>query len=458
MTTSNPFTSAKAPNPFGALPPDLAVQQQQLTRQQAMAEALRKQSLDPSGGTEMIGGWAVKKSPLEGLAKMAQALGANVAQSRVDEKQTELTRESGKQMADTLAAYQKDMTGTPAQDFPVMDDENGAQTIIAPAVAPNKQAALARLLQSGNPMLQQMGMQQMLAKPENPFGKVDPKDYTSGSVAKFAATQNFADLVPVRKQEFVNTGGSHVAVNPYEATPGTIIANTGDKFKDLLVAGPDGQPMQNQPLVDAKKAIQKAGATNVNVKTDVKMGESLGAQVGPMMKDSTSTAEGAVKQVDAAQRIVKAIDGDKAFSGPMSGTRLKVAQVGQMLGVGGKDEAEKIANTRSTMRGLAELTLQGRQQMKGQGAITESEGALAERAMSGNIEDLTAAEIKQLAKASERAARFNYGEHQRKLKVMQGNPALQGIAPFYEGPAMPAEAAAPGAPAAVGGFKILGVK
>lgn len=435
---------------------DESVQQQKITRQQQMADMLRKQSMEPSGNTEMIGGWAVKKSPFEGVAKMAQALAGSYISDKADESQAALTKASGVKLAETLSAYQSDLQGKPAQSYPVTDDEYGAQTANAPAVAPNKQAALARLLQSGNPMLQQMGMQQMLVKADNPFGKVDPKDYTAESISKFASTQNFADLVAARKQEFVNTGGGHVAVNPYDTKPGTLIANTGDKFKDLLTAGPDGNPIQNQPLIDAKKAIQKAGASNISVKTDVKMSESLGAQVGPMMKDSTAIAEGAVKQVDAAQRIVKSIDGDKAFAGPLSGTRLQISQISQMLGIGGKDEAEKITNTRATMRGLAELTLQGRQQMKGQGAITESEGLLAERAMSGKIEDLTVAEIKQIARASERAARFNHGEHQRKLKVMQGNPTLQGVAPFYEGPSMPAEApaTAPTAAPAAGGFSI----
>ena len=56
--------------------------------------------------------------------------------------------------------------------------------------------------------------------------------------------------------------------------------------------------------------------------------------------------------------------------------------------------------------------------------------------MSGEI-SFTGAEIRQLAQASERAARFNHAEHLRKLKVMQDNPSLQGIAPFYQGPAMP---------------------
>lgn len=194
-------------------------------------------------------------------------------------------------------------------------------------------------------------------------------------------------------------------------------------------------------------AQKKAGATNVSNKTEVKMGESLAGQVGPMMKDSTSIAEGAVKQIDAANRIVQAIDTNQIYTGPGAGVRLKIGQVSQMLGIGGANDAEKITNTRAAIRGLAELTLQGRQQMKGQGAITESEGALAQKAMSGDIEDLTAAEVRQLAKASDRAARYNYAEHQRKLQVMQANPALSGIAPFYQGPTLtepgPEPAAAP---------------
>lgn len=228
------------------------------------------------------------------------------------------------------------------------------------------------------------------------------------------------------------------------------------KAKDLALRGanepfaqgPNG-PVANEPVQRFQLDKAKKGASNVSVKTDVKTGESLGAQVGPMMRDSTSIAEGAVKQVDAAQRIVKAIDSGQLFAGPAANQRVTLAQVSQVLGVGGKDEAEKLANTRAAMRGLAELTLQGRQQMKGQGAITESEGKLAEKAMSGDIADLTAAEIRQLARASERAARFNHNEHLRKLKVMQDNPQLNQIAPFYQGPAISGEIPDPPAQGAV---------
>lgn len=451
----NPFTSAKAPPTMAVLPPDMAVQQQQLDRQKLMAEILRKQAMEPGGGTEMVSGWAVQKSPMEGLSKIAQALGGKYMDKQNDEKQAELTRASGKQLADTLAGYQSDMQGRPAQSFQTggneMGDEPTTQNVAA--IAPNKQAALARLLQSGNPMLQQLGMQQILKGEEQSKWSTTPHYDQQGNAFILDDRGNKKPLDGVKARDKIEVAPSGVAFNPFATTAGTVFNNPNN----LMGIGPDGQAVVNQPLVAVKKEIGKAGATNVNVKTDVKMGESLGAQVGPMMKASTEQATAAAKQVDAAQRVVKAIETDKSFTGPLANSRLKVAQISQMLGVGGKDEAEKIANTRAAIRGMAELTLEGRKQMRGEGSITEGEGALAEKANSGNIEDLTGAEIKQLAKASERAARHNYAEHQRKLKVMEANPSLSGVAPFYQGPAMAPETAAPGA-APAGGFKILGVK
>ena len=74
------------------LAPDIAQEQQQLSRRQQMADILRKQSLDPAGNTEVINGWAVKKSPFEAMGKMAQALGANYVQDKTDARQLELAK------------------------------------------------------------------------------------------------------------------------------------------------------------------------------------------------------------------------------------------------------------------------------------------------------------------------------------------------------------------------------
>jgi hypothetical protein len=175
-------------------------------------------------------------------------------------------------------------------------------------------------------------------------------------------------------------------------------------------------------------------STNVNVALD----KGIAAQIGPMLKDAQIQAQGANLQIDAADRVIQAVDTNKVIAGPAASPQLKLAQIGSALGVTGKDTAETIANTRQAIRGMSELTLQGRKSMRGEGAITESEGKLAERAFSGDIDSLTPAEIKQIANASKRAAEFTLTEYNRKLKTLEKDPATAQLVPFYEVNRMPA--------------------
>lgn len=419
-------------------PLDLEAERRKIDRSRKMAEMLQQQAMQPEQQGQMVSGHYVAPSPLSALAKVLQGYAGRTGAEKADKADAELGQKSNQMLAQGLQNYQQQLQGTPEQTVP--NDASGDEMVTMAAKPGDKQAALAQLLQSGHPMLQQFGMQQMLKGP----GKFSTTPQYDQQGRAFVMSEDggmkYLDGVMARdKAEFVNGQ----AVNPYQTAPGTVIPKQVDMASDLLIPDGQGGLVPNQQLIEAKKGIAKSGATNVQVKTDVKTGESLAGQVGPMMKDSTTAAEGAVKQVDAAQRVIKAVDSGNLIAGPGASTRLKLAQIGTALGVGGKDEQERIANTRQTIRGLAELTLQGRQQMRGQGAITESESALATKAMSGDIDDLTPAEVKMLAQASERAARFNYAEHQRKLQVMQQNPSLQGIAPFYQGPEILPEAAAP---------------
>ena len=224
-----------------------------------------------------------------------------------------------------------------------------------------------------------------------------------------------------------------ISATPYEKEPE---ANRSVTLA-IVAAGIDPKSTEGKNMYRNLIAKQTSHPLGTNVKIENKMGEGVAAQIGPMMKDSLDVATGAVKQVDAAKRVINAIDAGKIIAGPFAGGRVTLAQMGQALGVGGADAKEQLANTRQVIRGLAEMTLQGRSQMKGQGAITESEGLLAERANSGKIEDLTIPEIKQLALASDRAARFAYAEHERKYQEMLKNPTTSSLATYYQGPAMP---------------------
>jgi hypothetical protein len=180
----------------------------------------------------------------------------------------------------------------------------------------------------------------------------------------------------------------------------------------------------------------KSGTPSTNV--SVSMDKGIASQIGPMLKDERIQAQGAASQIDASDRVIQAVDTNKIIAGPTASAQLRLAQIGSVLGVTGADTAETIANTRQAIRGFAELTLQGRKSMRGEGAITESEGKLAERAFSGDIDSLTPAEIKQLANASKRSAEFSLGEYNRKLEALKQDPATAQLVPFYEVTRMPA--------------------
>lgn len=317
----------------------------------------------------------------------------------------------------------------------------GAVMPATPATAPKfdvtgyTSAALSKGLMTP---IQAAQMQATFAK-ENAVDKLKPSDYTPASLARYQQTRNYADLVPRDKLEFVEG----VGVNPYDPkNANRSIPNPNKPFQ----MGPDGQPVPNTAYQQYEIGKAKAGASNTSIKVENKMGEGLASQVGPMMKDSVSATEGAAKQIDAANRIIAAVDSNKVIAGTGAEARLTAAQVADTLGIGGEDNKTRIANTRQALQGLSQLTLQGRAQMKGQGAITESESKLAERATSGDI-SMTPAEIKQLANAARRAANYVQSEHQRKLKVIQGNPSLAGMAPFYDVTPVAPMAEVPSAPA-----------
>lgn len=159
---TNPYTSKAAgpmPSGYGA---DIA----DIQRQQQYADLLRQQALEGNGDTQMVSGWAVKKSPFEGMAKMLQAWGSRTAQDKAIDAQKALEERMVTDRQKSLSDYLKLSTGTPesanGRFYPAggnPDEESGMG--YQPAQAPDKQAALAALLSAKDPALQQMGLSEM---------------------------------------------------------------------------------------------------------------------------------------------------------------------------------------------------------------------------------------------------------------------------------------------------------
>lgn len=438
--------------------------------QQQLADRLRRAQLmqeaqGPQG--QMVSGHYVAPNALQYLASGLRQYVGNAEETAVRGEQKKLVEGQQQKIAEALRNF-----NTMAQGTPENAPGDGVGPTM-PAQPANMRGAYAALMEAPDQQLRQAGMQGQLSLAQEDAKRQQallerqrqlallknstPQEAIAAG-ADPALVKNFYESRRYGQDEVTwqDIGGEKVPVNKYGERPQGVapIQKTGNPFSDLVVRGPDGQIVPNAPLVGTRMGIAAAGKPQVNVtnKIENKAAENIAGQVGPILKDSAAAAEGAVRTLDAANRIVGAVDSGKIIAGPMANTRVSVRQAAELLGVGGKDNAEVLANTRSTIRGLAEMTLQGRKQMTGQGAITESESKLAEKAMSGDISDLTPAEIRQLAQASSRAAQWTIQTHQSRAEAASQLPGMSGLMPFFTTPKMPAQQAAPTMPE---GFKVV---
>lgn len=172
--------------------------------------------------------------------------------------------------------------------------------------------------------------------------------------------------------------------------------------------------------------------TQVSVNTEKPLMNSIASKLGEQIDSSLAQAKAATQAIGTAQTIKQALDSGKVVSGPGASFRVAGLQLGQMLGVGGKDAAEVLGNTRTVIQSMAKAELDAAQQMKGQGQITEAERDIIRRAASGNIDSLTSPEIRLLADTMEKTARFKIQAHKANVGALAKMPNAAPILPFYQ--------------------------
>jgi hypothetical protein len=390
---------------IGTLTPDQMLQQQQILRQQKMAEMLMQQGMQQPQ-SQMVGGRYVAPSLTQNLAQLANVYMGQRGIEKANQAQIDLAKAIRQGETEAFADFEKIRRGTPAveggiygpdntltmQTTPDMIGPQGELTSqyrkVAPVagVAPNPQAAYANLY--ANPKASQRQRDFAFSKmTEGPI-KVGPEDVLLEAGTFKPLYQGAGKQPDVIKYA--------IAVGRLPADPKSWTAEEAAYAKQL---------------VESKTS---AGASKYDFGNMIN--KSL-SDVAPMLVASKTATSGAIQQADAANRIIQSLDTNKIFTGAGANQKLQMAQIGQMLGVTGNRTEEIVANTRQAIQGLAQLTLQGRKQMRGEGAITESEGALAQRAMSGDV-SLTAGELRILANAAKRSAKFTYDQHQSMMSAL----------------------------------------
>jgi len=261
---------------------------------------------------------------------------------------------------------------------------------------------------------------------------------------------------------------------PIKLSPGDRLYEP-ETFRELAAA-PEKAPaptelsrlvseMNALPPNDPMRAVYQAAINRTtthppgtSVRVENKMSDSLSGKVGELVIESRQRAVSSMKTIETADRIDQALSTDKAFLGPGATIRTNVARFATAAGAAGADTEERLRSTRRIVQGLAQIGVAAREQLRGQGSITEQEGAALAKAESGDIDSLTGGELRDLLSVARKAARINLEIHQSNIEAMRASPATLPQIPFYRVPGMdetllrlqsaapPSSAPAPAAP------------
>ena len=404
--------------PFDNLPPEVALEQQRLTRQQQMANALMQNNQQPQG--QMVSGRFVAPSIFQNLQPVANMLAGAYIGNKAEEKQLALADRLRKRESEVLGKYMTSITPVETKEAGIYgpDGKLTMQTT-ADMYGPDMQL---------NPQYKQMAAVQGRGP--------DYKSAFEAAMDPYAPAYLKAQAMDMLKTQKLGEGET---LNRFDFNTGKLVpvAEGGEKVAPEVRSAAQALGIRGNPSTWTPQQTEAVRNQMASFKRDTAskfdfsnmLGKSAIGEVGPMLVASKAAAGSAVQQADAANRILTAVNTDQLFTGAGANQKLQLAQIGQMVGATGNTADEKIANTRSAIQGLAQLTLQGRQQMKGQGAVTESEGALAQRAVSGDV-SLTAGELRQLAEAAKRTAKFQYEQHQSMVQALAKDQP--NAVPYYQ--------------------------
>ena len=419
---------------------------EQIRRRMAYAQALTQQGEQPLQG-QMVSGHFVAPSITQHLSNLLKTYGGRMGMNQAEGDMRALSdtrRQEG--MAD-MGKFAAALRGTPEQTIqPTLanDDEgNPYPAAVKPASGPDLNEALRIAMSSRNPMLSSAGssiMASMMPKVSegiNINGQLVDKFSGKPMGAQVARQQEGFTLAPGGAR--FDPQGNPIAQlakqpEPFTLNPGATrfdptgkpVAQVADFNKPF---DPTGAPNANFQKFELDKRAAGRPVTSVNVNTATKpMMTEIGKGVGEKVVSDFNGAQAASQTLNNVAQIRTGLG--KAILGPGSSVRVKLGQIGELLGVNGKDSTEQLQNTRSVIQGLARQELAAAGSMKGQGQITEAERGILRRAESGDISELTAPELNTLLGALEKTAKYRIGLHNQNLERLRQDPNAAGVADY----------------------------
>lgn len=194
---------------------------------------------------------------------------------------------------------------------------------------------------------------------------------------------------------------------------------------DSVIRGPDGKPMVNQDALDAKVKVAAAGAANSKI--TVNTAEDYSKAAVDRLEATQAAADGGISALGTVKQIRSALRSGQVSTGPLSGVKNWAEKV---FGL----NEQGVAKRRAVEQGLNELVLASRGALKGQGAISDKETALLEKAAAGNIDDMTPGEIEIILDTAERLGKAAIQKHGRQVEAARGQTGSEMFLPAFELP------------------------
>lgn len=358
---------------IGTLSPEQMLQQQQILRQQKMAEMLMQQGMQQPQ-SQMVGGRYIAPSLTQNLAQLANVYMGQRGIEKANQAQIDLAKAIRQGETEALADFEKIKRGTPAveggiygpdntltmQTTPDMIGPQGELTSqyrrVAPVagVAPNPQAAYANLYANpkASARMRDLAFAKMTAEPE---GFILPEGSTR-----------------VEKQ----SDGTY-----------KVVASGGDKtsseYKDYLMAQKDPIAPFKGSFVDYQTMNNRSKAPSVNVNTANKFATGFASKASEGAYNLAEQAYAAPQVIENAKRTIELVDSG-AMTGPAANVALQAAKILNVAGANNQDTITKTEQLFSN-RGKAMLGSIKASGLAGSQGLTEGERKFLTQAEGGAI-------------------------------------------------------------------------
>jgi len=269
-----------------------------------------------------------------------------------------------------------------------------------------------------------ISLQAALAKPAAKFSTTPQYDQQGRAfLVDEAGNTKYLNGIKARdKNELVNG----IWANPYTTETKGVAPQDPNK---PMYYGPDGKMTANEMYQRYELSKAKAGASNVSVSMDKGFGDAFAKDAATALAASRDKAKTAANSLGTINQIESAINSGNVVTGPGAPIQTGMLQLGQALGVTGKDSEEKLANTRRLMQGAASLAVDGAQRLAGQGQITDKERELVNKMAGGDVDRMTIPEIQATLGTLKKINGQIISQHDASLGKV--GPEFSKFSPFY---------------------------